>query len=85
MNRRELRKCPFCGGGAEIIACDDEGNLRSNEYVENPYSGLGYLIVHDERHEKGFCPIAKHLGETQGMYIYDSEEEAIEAWNRRAE
>lgn len=50
---KELKKCPFCGGEAEIA---------------------GYKI---------FWVICKECtAETKG---FDTREEAIEAWNRRAE
>lgn len=31
------------------------------------------------------CPIARHIGDgVMGMYSYDTREEAVKAWNRRA-
>ena len=61
----KLKPCPFCGGSAKIVLCDDEGNLHD----ENPQ-----------------CPIARYEvdgGIVGGVYIYDTEEQAAEAWNRR--
>lgn len=83
----ELKKCPFCGGGIRIFVCDDEGNLHTNDYEKDPWSGLGYQLYHDvDDDPTGECPIAKHRGEGElGIFIYDTREEAIEAWNRRAE
>lgn len=75
----ELLPCPFCGGSAKIAQCDDEGNVRGEEYESNPWSGLGYRIVH----ESDDCPIS--TGEDGYNLIYDSREEAISHWNRRAE
>ena len=75
----ELLPCPFCGCSAKIAQCDDEGNVRGEEYESNPWSGLGYRIVH----ESDNCIIS--TGEDGYNLIYDSREEAISHWNRRAE
>lgn len=75
----KLLPCPFCGGEAEIVQCDDEGNVRGEEYESNPWSGLGYRVVH----ESDDCPI--FTGEDGYNLIYDSREEAESHWNRRAD
>lgn len=79
-----LKPCPFCGGKAEISVSDDEGNHRNEEYENDPWSGLSFKIQHDHESNKG-CPIAnfEEDGGTVGVYLYDSREEAIEAWNKR--
>lgn len=78
------KPCPFCGGKVAVVICDDEGNLRDDDYLSNPYSGVGYVLRHTyELNPK--CPIAKYEGDggIVGVWIYDTAEEAIEAWNRR--
>ena len=40
----KLRSCPFCGGEAKLQLTDDEGNFKDESYLENPYSGVGYVI-----------------------------------------
>ena len=79
-----LKPCPFCGGKAEIQICDDEGNLRDEEYKAEPYSGLSYSVAHDDRENKG-CPIANFYedGGVVGTLLYESEEELITTWNKR--
>ena len=80
-----LKLCPFCGGEAKISICDDEGNIYGRDYLENPYSGIGYQIYHS--HEENVeCPIATYEvdgGIVGRVFIYDTEEEAVEIWNRR--
>lgn len=79
-------KCPFCDGEVSIVVCDDEGNIHDDEegYEENPWSGLGYKLYHDETQANGECPIAGFEGEgALGIWNYYSRKEAIEAWNRR--
>ena len=81
----EIEPCPFCGGEARIAVCDDEGNIHNeSEYEQNPWSGLGYQIVHSVEENKD-CPIAKY-GEDDaimGIFIFDTREEAIAKWNHR--
>lgn len=84
VEQMELELCPFCGGVVRIIVCDDEGNHRPDGYEEKPWSGLGFMLYHSEE-ENPNCPIA-HDGESQlGRTIYDSKEEAANAWNTRFE
>lgn len=83
----ELKPCPFCGGKVSLVLCDDEGNLHDEAYREHPYSGLGFMI-HHAHEENPECPIASYEcdgGILGGVHIYDTEEQAAEAWNRRAE
>ena len=83
----ELKPCPFCGGEVSLVLCDDEGNLHDESYKEHPYSGLGFMLRHTHE-ENPDCPIAKYEcdgGILGGVYIYDTEEQAAEAWNRRAD
>lgn len=85
MNKtEELKPCPFCGGVAKIQISDDEGNLRDEEYKSDPWSGLSYSIVHDNKENKD-CPIANHYqdGGVVGAFLYDSEEELTTSWNKR--
>lgn len=83
----ELRNCPFCGGEVSLVLCDDEGNLHDESYREHPYSGLGFMLRHTHE-ENPECPIASYEcdgGILGGVYIYDTEEQAAEAWNKRDE
>lgn len=81
----KLRPCPFCGGEARLQLTDEEGNFRDESYLENPYSGVGYVIMHDTSNSTSDCPIATDFDSSQGIYIYESKEAAINAWNGRTE
>ena len=66
----ELKPCQFCGGKVSI----------------HPYSWLGFML-HNAHEDNPECPIASYEcdgGILGGVYIYDTEEQAVEAWNRRA-
>lgn len=78
----KLIPCPFCGREARLQLTDEEGNFKDESYLENPYSGVGYVIVHDIS-DSETCPIATHCDEVLGTNIYTSKEAAINAWNRR--
>lgn len=78
------KPCPFCGGRVGVAVCDDEGNLHNRGYLARPYSGVGYILVHTHELNPN-CPIARYEedGGTIGVHIYDTAEEALDAWNRR--
>lgn len=79
-----LKPCPFCGGSASVGISDDEGNPRDEKYENNPWSGLSFTILHGHDNNKE-CPIANHDedGATVGILLYESREEAVQAWNKR--
>ena len=82
MNEK-LSLCPFCGCEAEIIICDDEGNLHDEEYEKDPWSGLRYMIFHNAEKAED-CPVS-HIEIENSIWMYDTREEAVEAWNTRVE
>lgn len=76
--------CPFCGRNVEIQPTDSEGNLHDESYLDSIYSGVGYVLVHNEVEEVD-CPIAHAEGEVLGRFIYDTIEDAIEMWDIKYE
>lgn len=80
-----LKPCPFCGMIPKIYVCDEEGNIRNDDYESNPWSGLSYAICHDisELKDGSDCPIATHEGEILGTRLYDNIDELVEGWNGR--
>ncbi|OMC99136.1 hypothetical protein MKX34_26480 [Paenibacillus sp. FSL R5-0636] len=83
-NIENLKSCPFCGGIAKITVSDAEGNSRDEEYELDPWSGLTFRISHAHEENEN-CPIAVYEadGAELGVYLYESREEATEAWNKR--
>lgn len=80
----KLKPCPFCGGKVKLFISDDEGNLRNKEYEVDAWSGLSYQLSHHIGTNPD-CPIASHDedGGIIGIWLYESKEEAIKAWNKR--
>jgi len=86
MSRYKGMQCPFCGGMAHIVVCDEEGNIQGDEYEQNPWSGLAYGISHTTDDQiGGECPIATEPDDDylQGRILYDSRDEAYDAWATR--
>ena len=75
--------CPFCGEEIEILATDAEGNERDWEYEQDPWSGLGFVPIHEYTRSKN-CPIATHEGEILGCQIYESRAELIKAFTKES-
>lgn len=78
----KLKSCPFCGENINLGISDDEGNMRDEEYESEPWSGLTFTLIHEYQDGVG-CPIATHHGEILGCRLYESREEATQAWNKR--
>ena len=77
----ELKPCPFCGGDMSVVILDDEGNIRDEEYERDPYSGLSYVMAHND--PNGACPIVTY--DEPILWLYDSRDDVAHVWNRRAE
>lgn len=83
---KRLKPCPFCGKVPTIYVCDEEGNIKNDDYVNDTYSGLFYSICHEMDDSKGndnVCPIATFKGEILETQLYESIDELVERWNRR--
>lgn len=87
MSEIELEPCPF---GADhrvwIGVADDEGNYFGElgcDYEREPWSGIAYALFHEGW---GDCPLCTDGDDSaMGGMLFDTPEEAAEAWNRRAE
>lgn len=73
-------RCPFCGGTVWIATMDDEGNVHSDDYADEPWSGLSFGLLHGRADvsDGELCPIESK--EILGNYQYDSIDEAVIAW-----
>ena len=69
----KLKKCPFCGGEAEVI------QMPATIAVPEDTKKRGHFTVWCS-----FCDLLFGYDEDFGGY-FTTKEDAIEAWNRRAE
>ena len=73
--------CPFCGKNEiHVAVCDDEGNIHGFigcEYEDDPWSGLGYVLIHDGWGECILCTDGDQG--CLGGIIFDTPDEAVEA------
>lgn len=65
----KLKSCPFCGGEAEVF----DYNIKCDFYEDKEDEFIAPYTVHCKRN---CCFLGKD---------YETKEEAIEAWNRRAD
>lgn len=50
---------------ADIIICDNKENYRFNEYENNLWSGLRYMLNHNNK-DKPNCPIVTEIHKSLG-------------------
>lgn len=81
MGKIKVKPCGICGEMPVFLLTDEEGNLRNESYLENPYSGILYCISHPTA-EGNDCPLGTGERERLSMWGYDTLEEAKAAWNR---
>lgn len=88
----DLKPCPFCKRTDAVFigVHDDEGNFHGelgsdsgNQYENDPWSGLSYGLHHAGRGECLLC--TDDYDGCMGGVLFDTPEDAAEAWNRRAE
>lgn len=80
---KKIKPCPFCGGTITFNVTDDEGNIHDEDYINEPWSGLWFEIVH-RAEDYPECVIAKPYGESLTGTGYPNKEAAIAKWNKRA-
>ncbi len=88
----ELKPCPFCGGDSEIHLGEFPAKMvqwkknipkgsRFVRSVKYPSSGVWY-----EYRQKAFIPRCRKTDCLGRVYkLFETETEAVEAWNRRAD
>jgi len=75
----ELKRCPWCKQKPRLQLTDHEGNWHDESYLNEPYSGIGYVLVHES--EELSCPIATSKGEHLGQIIFYDKQDAVDTWN----
>lgn len=80
--RKSLKKCPFCGGFFELVGIDEDGNKHSIDESEELPAFWTCGVIHDVLYND--CPIAMGAKDLIGDYDYDSIEDAVDMFNRRA-
>ena len=77
-----LKPCPFCGCRVGIGVCDEEGNYQGLEYLDCHYSGLSFVVTHDQNKDCILHTRSEEL-EHVGISLFDTLEEIVTAWNKR--
>lgn len=81
----QLRLCPFCRKPAVFIGVHDyEGNYHGRlgcEYESDPWSGLSYALHHEGT--TGCLLCSNGANEIMSHMLYDTAEEAANAWNNQ--
>ena len=88
MRNGKLKYCPFCRGGFDIVCIDENDNMEEVEYLDDypelkrehayTYGVLHTVMKHPD------CPIATVGRKLLGEVEYDTIEEVIDVFNRRA-
>lgn len=79
----KLSKCPFCGGSFEIVGVDENGDVQYIDEEEGLPLYWTCGVIHDVRYND--CPLAMGAKDLIGGYEYDTIEEAVDMFNRRAD
>ena len=77
----KFKRCPFCGGEFTIGLMDNEGNIRPDDYENNPWSGIRYAVYHPPKEGRP-CPLDT-FDEEICVASYSTREHAFASMNVR--
>lgn len=80
----KLLPCPLCGENVFIKIFDEEGNIRDEDYLDDPWSGLTFGISHPYKDisSDDDCVLMHWEEEHIGNLYYDLNG-LVEKWNTR--
>jgi hypothetical protein len=68
----------------KILVCDEEGNVKCEDYEEDPWGGLSFALSHERNSSDDKCPISGfNADEVTAGFLYGTREEAISSWSIR--